>query len=53
MIVGSQQVFIILKFPITQAAKDLLLNGSADSLHVSLSLSHPNLTANVALILLA
>ena len=38
-----------LKFPVTQAAKDLLLNGSADSLHVSLSLSHPNLTANVAL----
>ena len=38
-----------LKFPVTQAAKDLLLNGSADSLNVSISLSHPNLTANVDL----
>ena len=38
-----------LKFPITQAAKELLLGDSADSLNVSINLNHPNLTANVAL----
>lgn len=38
-----------LKFPLTQTAKNLLVNGSADSLNVSLSLDHPNLSVKVAL----
>jgi hypothetical protein len=38
-----------LKFPITQTAKEILLNESADSLNVTLNLNHPNLTAKVTL----
>ena len=38
-----------LKFPLTQSAKNSLLNESADSLDVTLHLNHPNLTAKVSL----
>ena len=38
-----------LKFPLTQTAKNLLLNESADSLNVTLQLNHPSLTAKVSL----
>lgn len=38
-----------LKFPLTETAKNLLANESADSLQVTLQLAHPSLTAEVAL----
>lgn len=38
-----------LKFPLTQAAKNLLLNEPADKLNVSLNLNHPNLSEKVTL----
>ena len=38
-----------LKFPFTQTAKDLLLNGSIDSLDATLQLNHPNLAEKVTL----
>ncbi len=38
-----------LKFPLSQAAKNLLLNESGDTLEVTLELNHPNLSAKVAL----
>lgn len=38
-----------LKFPLTQTAKDLFINGSADTLDVKLILNHPNLAATVTL----
>ena len=38
-----------LKFPLSQAAKNLLLNESADTLDVTLQLNHPSLTAQVSL----
>ena len=38
-----------LKFPLTQTAKNLLLNESADTLDVTLQLNHPSLTAQVSL----
>lgn len=38
-----------LKFPITETAKNLLLNESADSLDVTIQLNHPQLTAKATL----
>ena len=38
-----------LKFPLTQTAKNLLLNDPGDSLEVTLELNHPSLSAKVAL----
>lgn len=38
-----------LKFPLSQAAKNLLLNEPGDTLEVTLELNHPSLSAKVAL----
>lgn len=38
-----------LKIPLTKTAKNLLANGSTDSLEISLNLNHPNLSSKGAL----
>lgn len=38
-----------LKFPLTETAKEMIANASADSVHLTIQLSHPNLTEKTVL----
>lgn len=39
-----------LKFPLTETAKEMIANASADSVHLTIQLSHPNLTEKTVLL---